>query len=152
MSDKYNGPERRSNSWGRRDHDDICHENQKNMKEWVSDKVCIAKKEILSITAPTRFKVIFLWSVLGAACLIAAGSAGTVLYGAMSYAQEKATMQSDIRHNEEAVDRIAKDHQALVGDVGSIKEDVNKMKVEQAVQGEILKGIAEKLRVPIPNQ
>ena len=131
---EYEGEERRQSFWGRREHEHTCETNQKNMKEWVADKMCLLKKDILGTTAPTKARVALVLSIMLLMLAASLGSAWRTIAAAQDSAQIHASNTAEINHNKEEIAEVKKDHAVLVNKVESMEErqilmygDVKKM-------------------------
>ena len=131
---EYDGEERRADSWGRRDHDHTCEANQKNMKEWVADKMCIMKKEILGTTAPTKARVAIVLSVMLLMLAASLGSAWRTIAAAQDSTEIHARNTADIGHNKEDIQEGKEQRAILSSRIESMEErqimmygDVKKM-------------------------
>lgn len=120
-------------------------------KAWGKD-ICLAKKDILGKTNVTRVKTGIMWSIMIFCAVTAAGSVGTLVRVVSAQSATEATHQAGIQSNKEKIEHVEKAHENLEVNVNAIRRDMNKMQIEQAIQGQILEGIAEKLRVPVPER
>ena len=128
---EYEGRERRSESWGRRDHDHTCEVNQKNMKEWVSAKICIATK-------PTKGKLALLILLLGSTLALSGFSAINSI-----------SASGEARHNEEEISEVKAEHEAFKQDVAEIKEDIGDIKSYMRQQTQVMKALGHELGVEV---
>ena len=128
---EYEGRERRSDSWGRRDHDHTCEVNQKNMKEWVSSKICIATK-------PTKGKLTLLILLLSTTMALS----GLSVVNSIS-------ANGEANHNSEEIAEVKAEHESFKQDVAEIKEDIGDIKSYMRQQTQVMKALGHELGVEV---
>lgn len=129
---------------------EICPK-QECEKAWGKD-ICLAKKELISKNTESKIKVGIMWGVMVFCAITAAGSVGALVRVVSAQSATEAKHEAGINRNTEKIEHVEKAHEKLEGSVKSIETTVNQMQIEQAVQGQILEGLAEKFRVPIPER
>ena len=120
---EYEGENRRSSEeWGRRDHDNACTQNQANMKEWVKDKLCLMKKDILGSTAPTKARLAIVLSIM----MLMLAASFTSAYKSISAAENATEIHARntgaIKYNKQEIEEVKKDHSVLVDKVETMEE------------------------------
>ena len=115
MSDEWDGKERRQ-------HDIECEKKFDKFGGIVKDKICIAKKEILAKTAPTKTKVGIVLTIM----LLMLSASLASAYKSISAAQDATEIHtrntSNITHNKEDIEDVKKDHAVLVRKVETMEE------------------------------
>ena len=108
-----------------------CNSKSECEKAWSKD-ICIA----------TKGGKIFLRVMWAIVILMLSVTVGGNVYN-LGFA-------NDVKHNHESIQEMKEDHGELVKEFKVMKDTQNKMQIEQAVQGQIIRGLAEKFRVPVP--
>ena len=142
MVQEYNGEEKRAYYWGRREHDHSCDENQKRMKSWVADKICISKIDLREEIKMAKGKQAIMWSIM--VLMLSASIIST--YQSRTYAdssvkvhgEQKAvdTQQtSEINHNTEKISIITEAHDKLLK---KAEETEKEIKMIREIQVEVV--------------
>jgi len=121
-----------------RRHDEKCQVHSREVKEWVSDKICIATKG-------TKVKQAIMWTAMS---LILASS-GTLAWKAITIAGDQKTIDtqqtSDIQHNREKINAVIEAQGKIVESQEEMQDKIENINIKQTRIITILERIEKKV-------
>ena len=109
----------------RREHDEECKERIRSLKEWISDKICIATKG-------TKSKQAILWTLF----LLMLGSSGLMTVNNLAYSSEQkaidAEQTAEIEHTVEQLKELLENTEKTAAETKFIREEQVKVQTNQS--------------------